>query len=130
MKRICTFVPLFPWPMLVTMMKSKIHRVRVNQLELNYVGSITLDMDLVDAAQMLPNERVQIVNLNNGARLETYIIAGERGSGIVGLNGPAARLAAPGDILIIISYALMEVQAARSYEPIVVFPDLHNRLAQ
>lgn len=115
--------------MLITLMKSKIHRVQVNQLELNYVGSITLDMDLVDAAQMLPNEKVQIVNLNNGARLETYVIAGERGSGIVGLNGPAARLAAHGDLLIVISYALMTVEEARGYEPVVVFPGPGNKLA-
>ncbi|MBX3102160.1 MAG: aspartate 1-decarboxylase [Bacteroidetes bacterium] len=114
--------------MLVEVLKSKIHRVVINQLELHYVGSITIDMDLVDAANMFPNEKVQIVNLNNGARFETYIIAGARGTGIIGLNGPAARMAAMGDTVIIISYAHMELEAAKRYEPAVIFPGPDNRL--
>lgn len=104
-------------------MKSKIHRVRVTDANLNYVGSITLDPDLMDAARLLPNEKVQIVNNNNGARFETYVIEGERGSGVVCLNGAAARLVQKDDIVLIISYGMMSEEEARTYEPIVVFPD-------
>ncbi|TZF82035.1 aspartate 1-decarboxylase [Pedobacter sp. BS3] len=114
--------------MIIEVLKSKIHRVRVTQAELNYVGSITIDEDLIDAANMIPNEKVQVVNNNNGARFETYIIKGERGSGMICLNGSCARLAQVGDILIIMSYAHMPMDEARAYEPILVFPDDNNRL--
>ncbi len=114
--------------MMIEVMKSKIHRVRVTQAELNYVGSITIDEDLMDAADIIANEKVQIVNNNNGARLETYVIPGERGTGTICLNGAAARLVQVGDIVIIISYAWMEKEEARSYSPRLVFPDDHNRL--
>lgn len=113
----------------VQIFKSKIHRVRVTQAELHYVGSITIDADLLDAANMIPNEKVQIVNVNNGERLETYTIAGERGSGMVCLNGPAARRVQVGDVVIIISYATMDWEEAKTFEPTVIFPDEHNRLA-
>ncbi|MEC3880501.1 aspartate 1-decarboxylase [Parapedobacter sp. 10938] len=114
--------------MVIEVLKSKIHRVRVTQAELNYVGSITIDEDLMDAANIIANEKVQIVNNNNGARFETYVIKGERGSGVVCLNGAAARLVQVGDVVIIISYALMEQQEAKGYEPLLVFPNENNRL--
>ncbi len=113
---------------MIEVMKSKIHRARVTQAELNYVGSITIDEDLMDEADIIANEKVQIVNNNNGARLETYVIPGERGSGTICLNGAAARLVQVGDIVIIISYALMDKEEAKSYKPKVVFPDENNRL--
>jgi aspartate 1-decarboxylase len=113
-----------------TMMKSKIHRATVTDANLNYVGSITIDRDLMDAADLLPNERVQVVNNNNGARLETYVIEGPRGSGIICMNGAAARLAQPGDILIIISYATMSDEEARRYSPRVVLVDANNRIVR
>ncbi|WP_262248640.1 aspartate 1-decarboxylase [Parapedobacter soli] len=116
--------------MVIEVLKSKIHRARVTQAELNYVGSITIDEDLMDAANIIANEKVQIVNNNNGARFETYVIKGERGSGMVCLNGAAARLVQVGDVVIIISYALMEQQEAKEYQPILVFPDENNRLIQ
>ncbi|GAB3320511.1 aspartate 1-decarboxylase [Larkinella ripae] len=109
-------------------MKSKIHRVRVTQAELNYVGSITIDEDLMDAAGLLENEQVHIVNNNNGERLITYVIKGERGSGIICLNGAAARRAQVGDIIIIISYGMMTTEEAKTHHPQVVFPDGNNRL--
>jgi aspartate 1-decarboxylase len=109
--------------MLVEVLKSKIHRVTVTQAELNYIGSVTIDADLVDAANMIEGEKVQIVNLNNGERLETYIILGERGAGTICLNGPAARRTAVGDVVIIISYAQMEMDAARKFKPTLIFPD-------
>jgi len=109
------------------MMKSKIHRATVTQANLDYVGSITIDRALMDAADLLPNEKVQIVNNNNGHRFETYVIEGEPGSGVIGLNGAAARLVYPGDSVIIISYAEMEDAEAREYEPTVVFVDDENR---
>ncbi|GAB3930655.1 aspartate 1-decarboxylase [Larkinella terrae] len=109
-------------------MKSKIHRVRVTQAELNYVGSITIDEDLMDAAGLLENEQVHIVNNNNGERLITYVIKGERGSGIICLNGAAARRAQVGDIIIIISYGMMTTDEAKTYKPLVVFPDTNNHL--
>lgn len=109
--------------MLLNMMKSKIHRVRVTDANLNYVGSITVDLDLMEAAHLLPNEKVQVVNNNNGARIETYVIEGERGSGVICLNGAAARHFQPGDIALIISYALMTEEEATSYKPVVIFPD-------
>ncbi|EIM77181.1 aspartate 1-decarboxylase [Nitritalea halalkaliphila LW7] len=114
--------------MFIEVLKSKIHRVRITQAELHYVGSITIDEDLMDAADLIENEKVQIVNINNGERLETYVIKGERGSGMICLNGPAARKAQVGDIVIIISYASMEKSAAKVHKPIVLFPDDHNRL--
>lgn len=108
--------------------KSKIHRATVTQADLNYVGSITIDEDLMDAANMIENERVQIVNINNGERLETYIIKGERGSGTICLNGPAARKVAVGDIIIIISYAFMSLEEAKKHVPVTVHPNENNRL--
>ncbi|MBB6112775.1 aspartate 1-decarboxylase [Mucilaginibacter lappiensis] len=114
--------------MIIEILKSKLHRVKVTQAELNYVGSITIDEDLIEAANIIPNEKVQIVNNNNGARFETYVIKGERGSGTVCLNGATARLAQVGDIVIIMSYAYMEAEEARSYEPILIFPDSDNKL--
>ncbi len=114
--------------MIIEVLKSKIHRAKVTQSELNYVGSITIDEDLIDAANMIPNEKVQVVNNNNGARFETYIIKGERGSGTVCLNGSCARLAQVGDIIIIVSYAHMDMDEARKYEPVLVFPDGDNHL--
>lgn len=114
--------------MIIQVLKSKIHRAKITQAELNYVGSITIDEDLIDAANIIPNERVQIVNNNNGARFETYVIKGERGSGTVCLNGATARLAQVGDIVIIMSYAYMEAEEAREYKPLLVFPDVDNKL--
>ncbi|WP_400192719.1 aspartate 1-decarboxylase [Hymenobacter sp. B81] len=113
----------------IEVLKSKIHRVKVTQAELHYVGSITIDEDLLDAANMVENEKVTVVNVNNGERLETYTIKGERGSGMICLNGPAARRVAVGDIVIIFSYALIDFAGAREHQPTVVFPDQHNRLA-
>ena len=114
--------------MIIQVLKSKIHRVKVTQAELNYVGSITIDEDLMDAANIIANEKVQIVNNNNGARFETYVIKGERGSGTVCLNGATARLAQVGDIVIIMSYGYMEMDEARNYQPIAIFPDTDNKL--
>ena len=114
--------------MFLTMMKSKLHRVRVTQAELNYVGSITIDEDLMDAANLIANEKVQIVNNNNGERFETYVIKGERGSGMICLNGAAARRAEVGDIVIIIAYGLMTPEEAKTHESKLIFPDHNNRL--
>jgi aspartate 1-decarboxylase len=114
--------------MIIEVLKSKIHRAKVTQAELNYVGSITIDEDLIDAANMIANEKVQIVNNNNGARFETYVIRGERGSGTICLNGAAARMAQVGDIVIIMSFAHMEMEEARKYQPVTVFPDEDNKL--
>ena len=108
--------------------KSKIHRVKVTQADLNYIGSITIDEDLMDAANIIENERVQIVNVKNGERLETYVIKGERGSGTICLNGPAARKVAVGDIVIIISYAYMSVDKAKKFVPVTVHPNENNSL--
>jgi aspartate 1-decarboxylase len=109
--------------MVIEVCKSKIHKVTVTEANLQYVGSITIDEDLMDAANIIMNEKVQVVNINNGERLETYVIKGERGSGSVCLNGPAARKVAVGDVVIIISYAAMDFEEARSFEPALVFPD-------
>lgn len=109
--------------MFLQVMKSKLHRVTVTQADLNYIGSITIDEDLMDAADLIDGERVQVVNLNNGERLETYVITGERGSGMICLNGPAARRVAVGDIVIVIAYAFMEPDEARNFTPKLVFPD-------
>ncbi len=108
--------------MFIEVLKSKIHRVTVTQADLNYVGSITIDEDLMDAANVIENEKVQIVNINNGERFETYIIKGKRGSGMICLNGPAARKAQIGDVIIIISYATMEFEEAKKHQPTLVFP--------
>lgn len=110
-----------------TMMKAKLHRATVTEANLNYVGSITIDEDLLDLVDMLPNEKVQIVNNNNGARLETYIIPGPRGSGVICLNGAAARLVHVGDTVIIISYAMMTEEEARSYKPRIAILDGSNK---
>jgi len=109
--------------MLVEVLKSKIHRVKVTHADLNYIGSITIDRDLIEAANFLGGEKVQVVNINNGERLETYIIEGERGSGEVTLNGPAARKVQKGDIVIILSYAQMEVEEAKVFKPTMIFPN-------
>lgn len=114
--------------MLINTFKSKLHRVTVTQADLNYVGSITIDENLMDAANILENERVQIVNVNNGERLETYVIKGERGSGVICLNGAAARKVAVGDILIIISYALMTPEEIKNHTPITVHPNENNQI--
>lgn len=112
-----------------TMMNGKIHRATVTEANLNYVGSITIDEDLLDAAGMMPNEKVQIVNNNNGARLETYIIPGERSSGVICLNGAAARLVQPGDTVIIISYVLVAEENVKEHKPKVLIMDADNRIA-
>lgn len=114
--------------MYVEVLQAKIHNVRITQTELNYTGSITMDMDLVDAAGMIPNQKVLIVNNNNGERFETYIIEGERGSGIIGLNGAAARKGQVGDALIIMTFVSLELEEARKFQPKNIFPDSHNRL--
>jgi aspartate 1-decarboxylase len=114
--------------MRIEVLKSKIHRVKITEAELHYVGSITLDSALMEAANLIEGEKVQIVNINNGERLETYVIKGEPNSGTVCLNGPAARKAQVGDIIIIISYASMELEEAKKFKPSLVFPDPDNRL--
>lgn len=114
--------------MLRTMFKSKIHRATVTQADLHYVGSVTIDADLLDAADLLPGELVHIVDIDNGARLETYVIEGERGSGVIGINGAAAHLVHPGDLVIIISYAQVDDAEARSLRPKVVHVDRDNRI--
>jgi aspartate 1-decarboxylase len=116
--------------MYITLMKSKIHRAKVTAADLNYVGSITIDEDLMDAADIIENEKVHVVNNNNGNRLETYVITGERGSGEVCLNGAAARLVQPGDIIIIISYAVLDKKEAKGFKPKVVFVDGKNAVKQ
>ncbi|GED66709.1 aspartate 1-decarboxylase [Brevibacillus reuszeri] len=116
--------------MLRTMMKAKIHRATVTEANLNYVGSITIDKNLLDALDILPNEKVQIVNNNNGARLETYVIEGTPGSGVICLNGAAARLVQEGDIVIIISYAMMSDEEARTYKPRVAIMDEKNQIKE
>jgi len=114
--------------MRIEVLKSKIHRVRITQAELHYVGSITIDESLMKAAHLVEGEKVQVVNINNGERLETYVIRGQRDSGIICLNGPAARKAAVGDMIIIISYASMELEEAENFKPWLVFPDPENKL--
>lgn len=112
----------------IEMLKSKIHRVRVTDANLDYVGSITIDEDLMDAADLIEFEKVQVVNNNNGERLETYVIKGERGTGTICLNGAAARKVQRGDILIIVSYIQIDREAARSFKPVIIFPDENNRM--
>src|SRR5688500_9751935 len=114
--------------MLIEVLKSKIHRVVLTEADLHYVGSIAIDEDLLDAANMIEGEKVQVLNLYNGERLETYIIKGPRGSGTICLNGPAARKASVGDIVIIVSYALMDFEDAKTFKPSVVFPDAQNKI--
>lgn len=115
--------------MQIQVLKSKIHRVRVTQAELDYIGSITIDATLMAAAKIIPGERVYIVNVNNGARFDTYTIAGEPNSGVICLNGPAARMCLVGDVVIIMSYALLEFEEAKRFRPTVIFPDTStNRL--
>ena len=114
--------------MQIQVLKSKIHRVKVTQAELHYVGSITIDEDLMDAANIIENEKVQIVNINNGERFETYVIKGARKSGMICLNGPAARKVQIGDIVIIISYATMDFEEAKKWKPYLIFPDANNKL--
>lgn len=109
--------------MMIQVLKSKIHRVSVTEANLNYIGSLTIDEDLLDAANIIENEKIQVVNVNNGARLETYALKGERGSGVICLNGAAARKAQVGDVILIISYALMDFEEAKSHKPVVIFPD-------
>ncbi|MFM9005064.1 MAG: aspartate 1-decarboxylase [Flavobacteriales bacterium] len=115
--------------MLIQVLKSKIHRVTVTEADLNYIGSITLDPLLTEATDLVEGEKVQVLNCNNGERLETYVILGERGSGVVCLNGPAARKVSVGDIVIVCSYGLMSVEEARTFKPKIIFPDTStNRL--
>ena len=117
--------------MLITVMRSKLHQLTITEADLNYIGSISLDPDLMDAAGMVEGEKVQIVNINNGERIETYIIKGERGSGQVCLNGPAARRCQPGDVVIVIAYGQMTIEEAKNFTPTVVFPDTEtNKLSK
>jgi len=111
-----------------TLMKSKLHRATVTVADLDYVGSVTIDRDLMDAADLLPNERVQVLDLTNGARLETYVIEGERGSGVIGINGAAAHLVHPGDLVLIVSFAEFDEDEARRWQPTVVLLDADNRI--
>ncbi|WP_433267587.1 aspartate 1-decarboxylase [Actinosynnema sp. CS-041913] len=113
-----------------TMLKSKIHRATVTQADLHYVGSVTVDLDLMESADLLAGEQVAIVDVTNGARLETYVIPGERGSGVIGINGAAAHLVKPGDLVILIAYGLMSDAEARSYEPRIVFVDAENKVVE
>jgi aspartate 1-decarboxylase len=112
----------------IEILKSKVHRLVITEANLNYIGSLTLDEDLMDAADLIENEKVQIVNVNNGARIETYLITGKRGSGICCLNGPAARSGAVGDIVIVISYARMDFDEAKKFKPWVLFPKEGNKI--
>ncbi len=114
--------------MQIEILKSKVHRAVITEANLNYVGSLTLDENLMDAANMIENEKIQVVNVNNGERIETYLIKGKRGSGVVCLNGPAARRGAEGDIVIIISYASMDFEEAKTFKPSIIFPKEGNKL--
>ena len=114
--------------MTIEVLKSKIHRVKVTDADLNYIGSITIDVDLMQAANLIAGEKVQVVNINNGERLETYVIPGKKGSGEIALNGPAARRVAKGDIIIIIAYAIMDFEDAKNFEPSVIFPNEENNI--
>lgn len=114
--------------MQIEILKSKVHRAVVTEANLNYVGSLTLDEDLMDAANMIENEKITVVNANNGERLETYLIKGKRGSGICCLNGPAARKGMAGDVVIVISYASMDFEEAKKFKPAIVFPKEGNKL--
>lgn len=114
--------------MQIQMMKSKIHRMVITEANLNYIGSITIDEDLMDGANLIANEKVQVVNVNNGSRIETYVIKGGRGTGVCCLNGPAARQGAEGDIVIVISYGLMDFEEAKTFKPSVIFPKEGNKI--
>jgi aspartate 1-decarboxylase len=114
--------------MTIEILKSKIHRATITQANLNYIGSISIDENLMDAANLIEFEKVQVVNINNGERLETYVIKGERGSGVISLNGAAARKAAVGDLVIIAAFAQMDPEEARKYKPAIVFPDANNQI--
>lgn len=114
--------------MRIEVLKSKIHRGTITEADLHYVGSIAIDEDLMDAAKLIENEKVHVYNISNGERLETYVIKGERGSGIISLNGAAARKAAVGDLIIIVSYASMEMEEAATFKPSIIFPDANNKL--
>ena len=114
--------------MQIEVLKSKIHRAVITEANLNYVGSITIDENLIEAANIIENEKVQVVNVNNGERLETYVIIGKRGSGICCLNGPAARKGTVGDVVVIISYAAMDFEEAKKFKPWIVFPKAGNEL--
>jgi aspartate 1-decarboxylase len=114
--------------MKIELLKSKIHRATVTEANINYVGSITIDETLMDSANMIEYEKVQVLNINNGERIETYIIRGEKDSGVICLNGAAARKFMPGDVVIIVAYASMDMEEARSYKPVIVFPDDRNRI--
>jgi aspartate 1-decarboxylase len=114
--------------MQIEVLKSKIHRATITESDLNYIGSIAIDDDLIEAANLIENEKVHIYNITNGERLETYVIRGERGSGIISINGAAARKAAVGDKIIIISYAIMDFEKAKSFKPTILFPDDNNKL--
>jgi len=114
--------------MLIEVLKSKVHRAVITEANLNYVGSLTLDEDLMEASNLIENEKIQVVNVNNGERIETYIIKGKRGSGVVCLNGPAARKGAEGDVVIIISYATIDFEEAKTFKPWIIFPKDGNKL--
>jgi aspartate 1-decarboxylase len=114
--------------MFIEVCKSKIHKVTVTEANLQYVGSITIDEDLMDAANLIENEKVQVVNLNNGERLDTYVIRGKRGTGVICLNGPAARKVIVGDVVIIMSYAMMDFEEAKTFKPRLIFPDTETNL--
>ena len=114
--------------MQIDILKSKIHRATITQADLNYIGSISIDENLMEAANLIENERVHVYNINNGERLETYVIRGERGGGVISLNGAAARKAQIGDLVIIVSYAHMDFEEAKSFKPAIIFPDKNNKL--
>jgi aspartate 1-decarboxylase len=115
--------------MIIEVLKSKIHRATITQANLNYIGSISIDEDLMEAANFIEFEKVQVVNINNGERLETYVIRGERGTGVISLNGAAARKAQIGDLVIIVSFAQMEFEEAKKHKPAIVFPTPQNKLS-
>lgn len=114
--------------MIIDVLKSKIHRVAVTQANLNYIGSITIDEDLMDAVHLIENERVHIYNIDNGERFDTYVIKGKRGSGVIGVNGAAAHKVEVGNLLIIVSYAAMDFEEAKNFKPFIVFPNEHNQI--
>lgn len=118
----------FVTAMQIEVLKSKIHRVKITEANLHYIGSITIDEDLMDAANIIENEKVQVLNIDNGERLETYVIKGTRGSGMICMNGPAARRISVGDTVIVVSYGILDIEAAKKYKPLIIFPGEDNRL--
>ncbi len=114
--------------MFIDILKSKIHRATITEADLNYIGSITIDEDMMDAVDLIENERVHIYDISNGERFDTYVIKGERGSGIIGINGAAARKVAPGDLAIIVSYASMDAKEAKTFKPKIIFPGENNKI--